>query len=61
MAGQKPSGRKKPARKRKVDLQDLSRSSQELSNEQSNKIKGGTSHGKVARIIRPAYRAGFSL
>jgi type VI protein secretion system component Hcp len=41
MAGKKQSGSKKPARKKKGDLNDLSQSGQELSEEQARAIRGG--------------------
>jgi hypothetical protein len=41
MAVKKSSGSKKPARKKKVDLKDLSRSSKELSNGQAEAVKAG--------------------
>jgi hypothetical protein len=42
MADKQTSGSKKPARKQKVDLEELSRSCQELSEEQARAVKGGT-------------------
>jgi hypothetical protein len=42
MAGKKTSGSKKPARKQKLDLKDLSRSSHELSEGQAKAVRGGS-------------------
>jgi hypothetical protein len=41
MAGKKPSGSKKPARKKKAPLEDLSGSNHELSEGQAKAVKGG--------------------
>ena len=41
MAGKKKSGSKQPARKRKVNLKDLSSPGQELSEGQAKAVKGG--------------------
>jgi hypothetical protein len=41
MPGKKTSGSKKPARKKKVPLTDLSSPSQELSEGQARAVKGG--------------------
>jgi hypothetical protein len=43
MADKQTSGSKKPVRKQKVDLEELSRSSQELSESEAKAVKGGVS------------------
>jgi hypothetical protein len=45
MAGKKTSGRKNPARKKKVPIKDLSSPSQELSEGQARAVKGGAPKG----------------
>jgi hypothetical protein len=59
MAGKKTSGSKKPARKKKVPIKDLSSPSQELSEGQARAVKGGQGKkGGVSPALSFACAAG---
>jgi hypothetical protein len=52
MASKKTSGSKKPARKKKVDLKDLSSPSHELSEGQAKAVKGGKGYGGQKKYLK---------